>query len=206
MTAGIRHQAPTVMWAMTRADLVRIGKFDVDAAPRFLAFYPPPFNQGLRVQAKLGGGRPGIGRAIRPAARRRPRPPASLPQCSTTGPGWDGSDFSWRSWSTVGTPGDGTAPTTGSELFERMHRLQTAVRIEGKQLSSVLHRDSPSRWAAVVERYDMAEPLARAVETLTDRDAAVCVSLTPCCRRDRPPSRPLLAAGRHGSQRRLDFA
>jgi hypothetical protein len=55
------------------------------------------------------------------------------------------------------------------------------------------------------ERYDMAEPLARAVETLTDRDATVWVSLTPCCRRDRPPSRPLLAAGRHGSQRRLDF-
>jgi hypothetical protein len=168
------------MLAIARPDVVRIGKFDVDTAPRFLAFYGPPFNQALRVQANLGGRRPGIGRAI--AARRLvdAHAPDLAPRMLDHGTrlrGW--VDF------LLEEVVDGRHPWGAKqlqqqipELFERLHRLHTAVGIEGKQFSSVVHRDFRHRWSTVVDQYSMPAPLVRAVATLIDRDAAVSVSLT----------------------------
>lgn len=180
LTPGIRSGTPFVTVASTRADLVRIGKFDIDETPKFLSFYRTPSPRALRVQANVDPRQPGIGRALAARTLVEAHAPGLAPRLLSSGTALRGGAAflleerveGWHPWHPR------HLQDTLPDLLSLLHRLQQRVGIEGRALSAVVHPDFRARWRLFTEHHDLPPSLLARVADLVDADKMLPVSLT----------------------------
>jgi hypothetical protein len=173
-------QDPETLRVRSRADVARLGTFDVEETVRLRAFYWCTRRpSSLRIQAGGDRLRPGIHRSLaaqQVVARHVPElAPALLAHGSLPDEGvafLQEAVVAGRHPATAGDVRNAMAPLLA--LFARLH---DAVGVESRPLSAVVSRHFPERWDALARTDLVRGPVDRAVRQLINQDARVPVSL-----------------------------
>lgn len=165
-----------------RADVLRLGKFDVEEHVRLRAFHLARRGRratSLRIQAQADLRAPGVRRAVRARRQVREHAPELAPRLLGHGR-LEAHDLDYLQEELV----DGRPPRDRGEtelvlgrVLAGLARLQRAVGVERRPLSEVTHPDLPQRWERVAAELDLLPSLTAKVAGLLDRDGLVDVSL-----------------------------
>lgn len=167
--------------ARCRADVVRLGKFDIDEVTRFRAFHVTEVTQGsaLRVQGQADGGAPGVERDV--AARRhvaRHAPDLAPPLLEHGIHRRKGVAYLREGIVAGRHPrGPDEVQRLVPPMLAQLARLYAGVGVERQRLSSVVSSRLPQRWEAVASTHLVPSTVADTVRALLARDALVEVSL-----------------------------
>lgn len=156
------------------AEAVLLGKFDVGHEVRLRAFYPDP---GLTQRYQAGGARNGVDRSLTAWATVAPHDSALMPAVTDSGVLRRRRGAWLLEHAVAGRP---ARPAELSGLLEpvaeRLHRVQRAVGIDNRRLSTLVHHEFARRWQGFVDGHLVEPRLAAAVHRLIGRDDELQVS------------------------------
>lgn len=173
---AIRPRRPTthVLGGKAAADVITIGKFDVDREVRLRAFYLEP---GLSLRLQSGGTRNGIDRSLAAYAEVRKHAPDLMPTIVENGRLGraryllEDSIFGWH-------PRDGkTLQTVAYDVAASLRPLHQGVGVWERPLSEVVSAKFKQRWRYAVTHIGIESDLDQAVRRLIARDGLVDISM-----------------------------
>mgnify|MGYP001329846358 FL=1 len=157
----------------TRADVVAIGKFDVEREVRLRAFYE---RTGLSLRYQSGGPKSGIARTLSAHEHVVRHAPGLMPQIFEDGRVRGGQYLIEESLF-------GRHPRAGKELqsiagevASGLRRLYEGYGIADVRLSKVLGPKFPKRWEKAARDHSISDQLADQIRSLVSRDQLVEVS------------------------------
>ncbi|MGC0250357.1 phosphotransferase [Pseudactinotalea sp. Z1748] len=155
------------------ADVVQIGKFDVDRHVRLRAFYEPA---GVSIRFQAGGPHNGVERTLSAFRHVHRYAPGLMPQVFDDGrlrtARYLVEESLFGTHPRSGRPLQGLAEEVGSGL----RLLHDGYGTTDQQLSTVLGEKFPQRWREAVAAHDLTGDLDRLVRDLVGQDRLVEVS------------------------------
>ncbi len=160
------------------ADLLRIGKFDVDTEVRLRAFYATA-GLSIRLQANAGREASGVARTVRAHEQVSRHVPALMPRVEDHGiTNRSRTAYLVEELLHGSHPTREQLPEVAEALARQLHLLHQGVGVASCPLSTVVHPQTRARWETFVRTGVVGLALDRAVHRLLERDALLEVSLT----------------------------
>jgi hypothetical protein len=169
------------IWSRTRARLVRIGKFDVDAITRLRAFYPQR-GLALRLQGARVGEDSGVDRELTARRTVAEHAPHLAPQLLSHG-AFDvaGEPVAYLFEELIEARQLRSRKEIGErigEVAELLTDLHTSVGVASEPMERVVRRDLPKLWTEAVAEHGLDPSVDAAVQALFARNERLEVSIS----------------------------
>lgn len=167
------------VWSRTRARLVRVGKFDVDAVTRLRAFYP---ERGLALRLQGAGENSGVHRELTARRTVAEHAPYLAPQLLSHG-AFDvgGEPVAYLFEELIDARQLRNRKEVGErigEVAELLTDLHASVGVASEPVERVVRRDLPQLWAEAVVEHDLDPSVGDAVQALFARNERLEVSIS----------------------------